>query len=93
MVINFIEHISMAHPLCHALFTQLELGIKRYIYWAGGQKYFYRPDLLAGHCRMGSCACSGVADGFGMWHTANCIMGLENSSGDGWALQVSLLWE
>lgn len=76
MVINFIEHISMAHPLCHALFTQLELGIKRYTYWAGGQKYFYRPDLLAGPCRMGSCACSGAADGFGMWHTANCIMGL-----------------
>jgi len=37
----------MAHPLCHALFTQLELGIKRYTYWAGGQKYFYGPDLLA----------------------------------------------
>lgn len=41
----------MAHPLCHALFTQLELGIKRYTYWAGGQKYFYRPDLLASPCR------------------------------------------
>lgn len=51
VVINFIEHISMAHPLCHALFTQLELGIKRYTYWAGGQKYFYRPDLLASPCR------------------------------------------
>lgn len=41
----------MAHPLCHALFTQLELGIKRYTYWAGGQKYFYGPDLLASLCR------------------------------------------
>lgn len=51
VVINFIEHISMAHPLCHALFTQLELGIKRYTYWAGGQKYFYRPDLVASPCR------------------------------------------
>lgn len=43
----------MAHPLCHALFTQLELGIKRYTYWAGGQKYFYRPDLLASPCGTG----------------------------------------
>lgn len=41
----------MAHPLCHALFTQLELGIKRYTYWARGQKYFYSRDLLASPCR------------------------------------------
>lgn len=71
MVINFIEHISMAHPLCHALFTQLELGIKRYTYWAGGQKYFYSPELLASTCRtwelcvqwlQGECDWPGVQD-------------------------------
>lgn len=76
VVINFIEHISMAHQLCHALFTQLELGIKRYTYWAGGQKYFYRPDLLASPCRMGSCVyagCTGVVTGFGIEDMANCI--------------------
>lgn len=41
----------MAHQLCHALFTQLELGIKRYTSWARGQKYFYSPDLVASPCR------------------------------------------
>lgn len=50
-VINFIEHISMAHPLCHALFTQWELGIMRYTYWARGQQYSHRPHLLASPCR------------------------------------------
>lgn len=85
VVINFIEHISMAHQLCHALFTQLELGIKRYTYWAGGQKYFYSPDLLASPCRMGSCVyagCTGVVTGFGMEDMANCISVQKNQSGD-----------
>lgn len=54
MVINFIEHISMAHQLCHALFTQLELGIKRYTYWAGGQKYFYRLIYWLAHAGWGA---------------------------------------
>lgn len=85
-VINFIEHISMAHQLCHALFTQLELGIKRYTYWAKGQKYFYSPDLLAGPCRTWELCVNGL-QGECDWRSAGLskvqghITGAENKPG------------